>query len=141
MNVVSSVFDKIVGFAMPFWVKGKRDPSQGNRFFYDSGTSVVPVGQTNYIIHDDTMSRQAEECVTFKADKKHINTYRANSAICAQKKAVFCMIDKTHSTTEASTTTTSTPLTTVKPDIPGENLPKMPRFCPPKRRKRSPIGK
>ena len=133
MSVVASVFDSVVGFAMPFWVNGKRDPNQGNRFYYDSGRPVIPVGMPNYIKKDDTMTRQVEECVTFKANKNDINTYQANSAICAQKKAVFCMIDKTPSTTEA-------PTTIVKPDIPGENLPKMPRFCPPKRRKRSPIG-
>ena len=142
MKLIASVFDAMVGLGLPFWVSGKRNSAQGNRFYYDSGRPVVPVGVSDYVVNDDTMTRPAEACMTLKANKKQVNTYRANSAICTQKKAVICMVDKTVSTTtESTTTTTIAPLTTVKPEIPGESLPKMPRFCPPKRRKRNVLGK
>ena len=136
------MFDVIVGLGLPFWVSGKRKTDQGNRFYYDSGRPVVPEGVSKYVISDDTMTRPAEACMTLKANKKKINTYRANSAICTQKKAVICMLDKRLSTTtETTTTTTLAPISTAKPVIPGESLPKMPRFCPPKRTKRNAIGK
>ena len=132
----------MVGLGLPFWVGGKRNSDHGNRFYYDSGRPVVPDGVSTYVINDDTMNRPAEACITLKANKKNTNTYRANSAVCTQKKAVICMVEKTLSTTtETTTTTTIAPLSTVQPVIPGESLPKMPRFCPPKRRKRNALGK
>ena len=137
MNSIENVFDPIIGLAQPFWVNGKRAPGQGNSFYYDSGKPVV---KSKYISNDDTMTRLSEECITLKANNKNSNTYRANSAICTQKKAVFCMMDKTLTTTTTEATTTITPLTTVQPVIPGESLPKMPRFCPPKREKRNALG-
>ena len=141
MQLIASVFDAMVGLGLPFWVSGKRNPDQGNRFHYDSGRPVVPDGVSKYILNDDTMTRPSEGCMTLKANKKQTNTYRANSAICTQKKAVICMVDKQFSTTtETATTTTLAPLSTIKPVIPGESLPKMPRFCPPKRRKRNTLG-
>ena len=132
----------MVGLGLPFWVGGKRNSDHGNRFYYDSGRPVVPDGVSRYVINDDTMTRPAEACITLKANKKNTNTYRANSAVCTQKKAVICMVEKTlPTTTETPTTTTIASLSTVPPVIPGESLPKMPRFCPPKRRKRNALGK
>ena len=139
LNMISSVFDGKVGLGLPFWVSGKRDPNNGNRFHYDSGAPVVP--SLTYIIRDDTMNRPIEECVTLKANYKSTNAYTANSAVCSHKKAVFCKIPKhLTSTTEAATTTAPISLSTTKPAIPGDNLPKMPRFCPPKRKKRNTIS-
>ena len=99
---------------------------------------VVPA--SSYVIRDDTMNRPVEECVTLKANYKNTNAYTANSAVCSHKKAVFCKIPKRLTTTEAATTTAPIILSTITPIIPGDNLPKMPRFCPPKRKKRNAIS-
>ena len=77
-----------------------------------------------------------QACVTLKAHND--NTYRADSANCATKKSgVFCMMDKLVSTTTSTTIVAATTTTeTSKPSYPGANLPKMPRLCLTKRKKR-----
>ena len=126
-----------------FWVNGKRDINQGNRFYYNSGEPVV---LAKHVTTDNTQAMSQELCVTLKAYEG--NTYQADSASCATKKSgVFCMMDKlvpTTTTTTVPTSTTTTVRTTTetpKPTYPGANLPKMPRLCLSQREKREVKGK
>ena len=122
-----------IGLREKFWVNAIRDSIKGNRFFYEDMRPVVPLEPNTFIANDDT-NNTGRPSVTLRASGAlYQGKYWAVSAINTDEHKVFCMIDSTlSSTTGIPGTTTEEPGN----DIPVTTLPKMPTFCPIKRRKK-----
>lgn len=132
-TVDEGAFGGKIGLREQFWVNANRDRTKGNRFFYEDMRPVVPLEPNAFIANDDT-NNTGRPSVTLRAcGASYHGKYWAVSATDTDEHKVFCMIDSPPSST------TGTPeITTEEPgnDIPVTTLPKMPTFCPIKRRKK-----
>ena len=126
-------FEGKIGLREQFWVNANRDITKGNRFFYDDMRPVVPLEPNAFIANDDT-NNTGRPSVTLRASGAlYHGKYWAVSATNTEEHNVFCMIDSPLSST------TGTPETTTEEpgnDIAVTTLPKMPTFCPIKRRRK-----
>ena len=122
-----------IGLRDKFWVNANRDSTKGNRFFYEDKRPVVPLEPNTFIANDDT-NNTGRPSVTLKASGVlYHGKYWAVSASNTDEHKVFCMIDAPPpSTTGTPEITTEAPANHASVTT----LPKMPKFCPIKRRKK-----
>ena len=144
-----------IGLQEQFWINAERDATKENHFFYDDNTPAIANGPISFISNDEATNNLGMPYITLRTTgANYPGKYRAISASPDEMHGTFCMIDAfqssttevTSTATSATSTSTATTATTTTETIqsltPVGGLPKMPKFCPIKhRRKRESQGK
>ena len=144
-----------IGLQEQFWINANRDATKENHFFYDDNTPAIQIGSDSFIANDKATNNTVMPYLTLRTTgANYSGKYWAISASPTEEHGTFCMIDApqsstteaTSTTTSATSTSTTTSATTTTEAIesltPVEGLPKMPKFCHIKpRKKRESQGK